>query len=195
MQTVELPTGLTVPVRSLKTQAMGGKQLERPQKETLLANGRDARLHQTLELPVGDLRRYERMHLRAGRASWRAAEIRKLLLPWEATCGAASCRWLMARAIVSRRERQNQNTQVSRMATALVHSCAVLLILDFISDDSRKCRQLGTWRKSKPHQPHLMHNEHSNFPATIISLSQHPAAYRHGMQLGFTPSSIAAEVA
>lgn len=172
---------------------MGSQQLERPQKETLLADSRNARLHQTLELPVGDSRRYDRMHLRAGRASWRAAEIRKLLLTWEATCGAAS--WSMVRAIVSRRERQNQNTQLSRMATGLVHSCAVLLILDIFSDDSRKCRQLGTWRKSKPHQPHLMHNEHSTFPATIISLSQHPAAYRHGMQLGFTPSSIAAEVA
>ena len=32
-----------------------------------------------------------RMHLKVGRASWRAAEIRKLLLTWEATCGAASC--------------------------------------------------------------------------------------------------------
>lgn len=50
MQTVELPTGLTVPVRSLKTQAIGSKQPERLQEETLLAECRDTRLHQFLEL-------------------------------------------------------------------------------------------------------------------------------------------------
>ena len=54
MQTVELPTGLTVPVRSLKTQAMGSKQPERLQKETLLAECRDTRLHQFLELGTAE---------------------------------------------------------------------------------------------------------------------------------------------